>query len=105
MIRADELQDIYPFVFKATCRWAQCGSDRREAVAGFEIVEITEEALKQVRAILRVLCFSDETERLLPLSDVAIAMTLRTTPTTPTPSSQAYEIAPMLVDSGTVIGN
>ncbi len=77
LVRADEFQDIYPFVIKAQCRWVHRDGNQAEYVAGFEITEITEEALRQLRTILRTLSFCDILPPSAPLSDEASAMAVR----------------------------
>lgn len=53
LIQADELADVYPFVFDAACRWHEI-SEGQEA-AGFEITNITERSLKELKKLIRYL--------------------------------------------------
>jgi hypothetical protein len=53
LIQADELADVYPFVFDAACRWHEI-SEGQEA-AGFEITNITERSLKELQKLIRYL--------------------------------------------------
>lgn len=57
LIRADEFADIYPFVFEATCRWANPTNDRGEYAAGFEITSISEGGLDELRKLIQMLAF------------------------------------------------
>jgi len=54
LIRADELQEIYPFGFQAICRWAKKEPDGTP-VAGFEITDIPEGSLQELRKLIRSL--------------------------------------------------
>ncbi|MCA1961789.1 MAG: PilZ domain-containing protein [Desulfomonile sp.] len=54
LIRADELQDIYPFGFQAICRWTRKEPDGTP-VAGFEITDIPEGSLHELRKLIRSL--------------------------------------------------
>ncbi len=53
LIQADQFADVYPFVFDAACRWCD-KSDDQEA-AGFEITNITERSLKELRKLIHYL--------------------------------------------------
>jgi hypothetical protein len=57
LIRADEFADIYPFVFDATCRWCRHASESANPVAGFEITNISEVGLEELRKLIQVLAF------------------------------------------------
>ncbi|MEW6114357.1 MAG: hypothetical protein AB1664_19645 [Thermodesulfobacteriota bacterium] len=59
LVRADEFEDMSPFAFKAACRWAKKGTDQADWLAGFEITDISEQALKEVRKIAQAMAFSD----------------------------------------------
>ena len=69
LVRADELQDIYPFVFTAECRWVTQSCETNEAIAGFEITEISKGSQEQVREILRALTLSGNDEATERTSD------------------------------------
>ncbi len=53
LIRADEFHDIYPFAFDAVCRWINAGDDQ-EGI-GFEITDISETGLNELRKLLKLL--------------------------------------------------
>ncbi len=57
LIRADEFADIYPFVFEATCRWINPENERGEFAAGFEITNISEGGLTELRKLIKMLAF------------------------------------------------
>jgi hypothetical protein len=57
LIRADEFADIYPFVFEATCRWINPVDERGECAAGFEITNISEGGLEELRKLIKMLAF------------------------------------------------
>jgi len=59
LVRADEFQEMSPFAFKAACRWAKKGTERADWLAGFEITDISEQALKEVRKMAQAMAFSD----------------------------------------------
>jgi len=59
LVRADEFQEMSPFAFKAACRWAKKGTDSADWLAGFEITDISEQALKEVKKIAQAMAFSD----------------------------------------------
>lgn len=57
LIRADEFADIYPFVFEATCRWANPENEQGEFAAGFEITHISDGGLEELRKLIQMLAF------------------------------------------------
>ncbi len=58
VIRADELHDIFPFAFKAQCRWVNPGESREDTKAGFEIMEITPKGRKHLKNVINKLTLS-----------------------------------------------
>lgn len=60
LIKADDFEDIEPFSFKAKCRWTNGTNGAAEPTAGFEIVDIEDGALKQLREVIITLAFSEE---------------------------------------------
>lgn len=55
LIRPDEFHDIYPFVFEARCQWARRKDPDGQHVAGFEIVDISELGLEELRRLIEML--------------------------------------------------
>ncbi len=55
VLQADDFADIHPFAFEAQCRWVRRETGHRETSAGFEIVDISEGALQELRKLIRVL--------------------------------------------------
>lgn len=55
LIRADEFHDIYPFVFDARCQWVKREDPDGRCVAGFEIVDISDLGLEELRRLIGVL--------------------------------------------------
>ena len=55
LIRPDEFHDIYPFVFDAICQWVRTEAPDGTFVAGFEIVDISERGLEELRKLISVL--------------------------------------------------
>jgi len=59
LIRADEFLDIYPFVFEARCQWVRREEPDDRCVAGFEIVDISEMGLEELRRLIGVLAIRE----------------------------------------------
>ncbi|MDQ7784461.1 MAG: hypothetical protein RDU20_16365 [Desulfomonilaceae bacterium] len=55
VVRPDEFHDIYPFVFEARCQWVRREGPDGTWVAGFEIAEISEMGLEELRKLISVL--------------------------------------------------
>jgi hypothetical protein len=55
LIRADEFSDIYPFAFDAVCRWVHAGNDQSEPSVGFEITDMSETGLMELRKLIQLL--------------------------------------------------
>ena len=53
LIRADEFHDIFPFAFDALCKWVEY--EDGENGVGFEIVDISETGLNELRKLIRLL--------------------------------------------------
>jgi hypothetical protein len=53
VVLADELARIDPFGFEACCRWA--GKDRGTYLAGFEIIDISEKSLSDLKELIHAL--------------------------------------------------
>jgi hypothetical protein len=53
LVRGDQFQDIYPFGFQATCRWAK--RDGEEWRAGLEITEMPEGSREQLQKLIKLL--------------------------------------------------
>lgn len=58
LVRADDYSEIDPFVFQAVCRWANRGNGSKDSVAGYEITDISEGSLSQLRSVVTVLTLS-----------------------------------------------
>ena len=54
LIRADEFHDIFPFAFDAKCKWVHT-DDVNETLVGFEIVDISETGLEELRKLIQLL--------------------------------------------------
>ncbi len=54
LIRADEFHDIFPFAFDAKCKWVHT-DDANETLVGFEIVDISETGLEELRKLIQLL--------------------------------------------------
>lgn len=59
LIQADEFADIYPFHFKARCRWSCKDIPTGLPLAGFEITSISDGSLSQLRNLIQVLSLGD----------------------------------------------
>jgi hypothetical protein len=57
VIPAEEFADIFPFAFRAICRWTVAGDGESPSKAGFEITEIAGEALAEYRKLLGILAY------------------------------------------------
>lgn len=58
MIPADEFFQIEPIVFRAVCRWMKKNESHAEYVGGFQIVEVSQGDLKQLRKLIQSLTLS-----------------------------------------------
>jgi hypothetical protein len=54
LIQADYFADVYPFSFDVLCRWVNSGSDDF-ITAGYEITNISEGGLEQLKKLIRML--------------------------------------------------
>ena len=59
LIQADEFADIYPFNFKARCRWSCKDTRTGLPLTGFEIISISDGSLCQLRNLIQVLSLGD----------------------------------------------
>ncbi|MEW6350845.1 MAG: PilZ domain-containing protein [Thermodesulfobacteriota bacterium] len=53
IVKADAGLDVEPLVFEAKCRWSKVEDNTLEVLSGYEITDITDRALKNLRAFLR----------------------------------------------------
>ena len=56
LIKPDDFDQIYPFVFDAVCRWSRADDMTGGCVAGFEIIEISTVGLIELRKLCHSLC-------------------------------------------------
>jgi len=59
LVRAEDFDNIRPFTFRAECRWAKSATAVEPYSAGFQITNITEEALEDLRKLIHALTFGD----------------------------------------------
>jgi PAS domain S-box-containing protein len=55
LIQGDGFHDVYPFVFDAVCRWAKIDEATGDTVAGYEIIEISDSSLDELRKLISAL--------------------------------------------------
>lgn len=48
----DTMSDIAPFEFRARCKWISDNEDKTDGVSGFEITEISDESLSELRKLI-----------------------------------------------------
>ncbi len=48
----DTMSDIAPFEFQARCKWISDNEDETDGVSGFEITEISDESLNELRKLI-----------------------------------------------------
>lgn len=58
LVQADYFADVFPFVFEAKCLWSSKVEDR-QWFAGFEITNISEQGLEQLRKLTSMLTISE----------------------------------------------
>jgi hypothetical protein len=58
-IQANEFGAGSPFSFEAECRWVTTDTETGRALAGFEILGISEKDRQQLRMVMNLLAFSD----------------------------------------------
>ncbi len=59
LIQADDFADVYPFVFEAECRWVRSDPEIQAVVAGFEITNISDGGLQELRKLIPQLTLGD----------------------------------------------
>jgi hypothetical protein len=59
LIQPDELADVHPFGFEAECRWSRLEVESEQYVAGFQITNISEESLQELRKLIEALTLGD----------------------------------------------
>jgi hypothetical protein len=55
LLKPNGFDDIQPFAFDALCRWVTPRTALEQALAGFEIADISEGALEELRRLIRAL--------------------------------------------------
>ncbi|MBM3299664.1 MAG: PilZ domain-containing protein [Deltaproteobacteria bacterium] len=63
LIRHDKFFLLKPFSFQAKCKWVKAGDKAHDYVAGFQIVEISEEADENLKKLVRMLTFAASPRR------------------------------------------
>jgi hypothetical protein len=58
VVNSDEFDECEPVVLDAVCRWAKLEDPEGLPVAGFQITDISEEALVELRKLINLLTFS-----------------------------------------------
>lgn len=58
VVQGEELADVLPFAFEAECRWVRADSNKNEFNAGFEIVKISKDDLRELRKLVEQATFS-----------------------------------------------
>jgi len=59
LVRVDEFADIFPFTLDARCRWVDRESDEHSVIAGFEITNISDVGLAELRNLSRMLALGE----------------------------------------------
>ncbi len=62
IIKADEGLDVEPLVFEATCKWSKVDDTSLEILSGYEITDISDRGLKNLKEFIRAfsVLFGDE---------------------------------------------
>jgi hypothetical protein len=58
VVQGEDLADVLPFTFEAECRWVKADSNKNEFNAGFEIVNISNSDLSELRKLVEQATFS-----------------------------------------------
>ncbi len=55
VLKPEGMADIQPFVLEAQCKWVKPATDEEEALAGFEITDISEQGLHELENVIHAL--------------------------------------------------
>ncbi len=59
LVQPGDYANVSPFSFEAQCRWLKGGSNDNHRIAGFEITNISDKSLHELRKLIRLLTLAD----------------------------------------------